>query len=90
MSQQSINLISDVLVGDAIVYAMGSRPADAGQYHMDRFAVGGENLGSFGLFEPRIRMPDEIRFVDAGTFLAFNSVSGVIARFAVRRPVPSE
>lgn len=89
-SQLSVNLISDVLIRDGIVYAMGSRPADAGQYHMDRFALGGQNLGSFALYEPRIRMPDEVRLVNSDTFLAFNSVSGGIARFAVRRAVPAE
>jgi hypothetical protein len=57
---------------------------------MDRFALGGQNLGSLALYEPRIRMPDEVRFVNSDTFLAFNSVSGVNARFAVRRAVPAE
>jgi hypothetical protein len=83
--QLSVNMISDVMIRDGVVYAMGSRPTDTGRYHIERFDLGGRALGSVVLYEPQIGVPDEVRFVSPHTFLAFSPVSGVVARFAVRR-----
>jgi hypothetical protein len=85
---RSISLISDVMIRDGVVYVMGSRPTDTGEYHMDRFTVTGNDLGSVVLYEPRIRLPDEVRIVSPGGFLAFNSVSGVIARLGLQESAP--
>lgn len=61
-SQQSIGLISDaMMVGDTI-YTVGPLTDQEGRFHVDRYLLNGESLGSWVAPVGSLRYPQDIRF----------------------------
>lgn len=79
-SQQSIGLISDAMMAGDTIFTVGPLADQEGRFHVDRYLLDGESLGSWVAPVGALRYPQDIRFWGGPTDLVAYGSRGTIMR----------